>query len=138
MIKPISRDTSSWYVLQRERDLPESEQTAFEVTPFQHFDYKAIVGILGQDFDASSATGGRMFDVIYDGARSRIRGFRNFLDENGEEMPCTRESDKTAWGPKREMLTRECAEPISFNDLAEVFTFCMGDCRLSEDDRKNS
>ena len=138
-MRPIFRDVETEFVPDSDRELPPGEQSAIIVTPFSHADQIQIMAKLGEDFDPTKPIADkRMLDIVYHGARSRIVGFRNLYGKDGEPLPCERSEDKVAWGGRQEMLTEECASPLSLGTLTEVFAFCLNDCQLSEDDRKKS
>jgi hypothetical protein len=75
--------------------------------------------------------------VAYQTTKFALRGWKNFQDVSGNEVPCTREEVSVSGVGRRTGVTDESLALLSLETIRELAGAVVASNRLSEGERKN-
>lgn len=138
MVVALNPDSAFPYVLERERDAPGATMWQIKLLTGREFD------LVMRQAQASGMDSGELkgevaadIDTVL---RLVLRGWANYRDHNGAEIPFPGVAEDTAWGTRCLMARPSVLDrlPLSVQDRTELMRAALSGSTLGVDDSKKS
>ncbi len=110
------------YVLEEERDLPETQQTKFLLDDLKEKDRVRIMDALQIQLSDGEGSIGGVGQRVYIACKAGLKGWLNLSDENGTEVECPTDNKGEVTDEGLSMLPWEAKRELMDAILEDTFT----------------